>query len=1509
LKFPRNGFLALLALVTGGVAHGTQWYAAPSGSDSGDGSLSHPWALTRILRYESKIKPGDTIYLRGGSYIPTEYPDMFYVNVGGTAAAPVTIRAYPSERATIIGNISIGAPGNLVIRDLEITHTNTNRAETTHHNIAVVIAAPNVKLINNIVHDQAGGIYSWTTAPDSETYGNLIYYNGYLSGTSGLGHAAYQQNATGQKWIVDNIIFSQFSHGIHVYGSENSRLDNFIIEGNISFNNGNLANNLNRNILVGGGIITNNDIVRDNYTYYPFGKGGENNLGYSAGCTNMRVYDNYLAGGNYALLLNGTAGCQPVMSGNVLFGSIWGFTAAQYPSNTYYPQTQRPTGMKVYVRPNKYEHGRAHIAVFNWDRRDSATVDISNIGLASGDSYEVLDAQNYFGPPVAGGTYTGAPITIPLTSTAVMQPVGVIVTLNGQPVPHTDKEFNAFVVRKSGSAQPPAPSAPSIGSFAASPSSITAGQSSTLSWSVSNATSVTIDQGIGGVTGTSKVVTPATTTTYTLTAGNASGTVAASATVTVTAPPVILPPAITSFTASPSTITAGQSATLSWIVANATSISINQGVGTCTGSSRSITPGATTTYTLTAANSGGTVTANATVTVNPPPPPPSGGEMLYNGIILPPNWIGTRLPTQVPQTPTYITNPPAVIPIDVGRQLFVDDFLIEQTSLARTPHRPQFYANNPVLKPDGITDTLNQAAPYSDGVWYDPADHLFKMWYFGGQGSMLCYAQSTDGKNWIRPNLNVISGRPNCVLDMGGGRDSGTVWMDLEETDPAKKFKAFMYASGGYMRVFYSANGINWKEYPKMVQTLNDRTTLIRNPFRHVWINNMRGQVNVPASPLRPATSARVRYYAESTDLQNFTPLDPRTMFWVGADDNDPNYFPGSQNPQLYSMEAVAYESVMVGLFNFIHPGPMEGEGTAPGPELVEIGSVGFSRDGFQWSRPIRGAGVGSAFMPATNQPGAWDAYNSQAAAGLFLVVGDELWFYYSGRDKMHYLPWPQAVMSTGLATLRRDGFISMDAASAEGTLTTRPVRFSGNRLFVNVNDPNGQLRVEILDQQNNVIAPFSKANSIPVSQNKTLLEMKWQGAADLSSLAGQPVKFRFYLTNGSLFAFWVTPSAAGASYGYVAAGGPGFTGMVDTIGETAPSNPPADTTAPAVAITSPANNQAVAGNIAVSATATDNIGVTGVQFKLDNSNLGAELTAAPYTFSLNTATLANGSHVLAVVAHDAAGNLAASAPVTIIVTNLVAAPAVISGGSPAGVLPTGTVQATMTVVTDQSATCRYTSSPGVAFASMPNIFATTGGISHSTVVSGLVSGSPYTYYVRCQTPTGLANAGDYAVSFSVAAAPPAGQNFYAYLEAESGVLVAPMYAIQMGTASGGWFVRSNTTNQGKALLTVTVPANGTYVLWGRILSGNQNFDSLYVSVDGGPEDIWDTAQGTWMNAWQWTRVTGRIANGGTPSVKNANPRLFQLAAGTHTYTFRGCETYTYLDRVLITDDLQFVPK
>lgn len=101
---------------------------------------------------------------------------------------------------------------------------------------------------------------------------------------------------------------------------------------------------------------------------------------------------------------------------------------------------------------------------------------------------------------------------------------------------------------------------------------------------------------------------------------------------------------------------------------------------------------------------------------------------------------------------------------------------------------------------------------------------------------------------------------------------------------------------------------------------------------------------------------------------------------------------------------------------------------------------------------------------------------------------------------------------------------------------------------------------------------------------------------------------------------------------------------------------PPAtalDTEAPGVLISSPAAASTLSGSVSLSAMATDNVGVVGVQFYLDGAPTGAEVLASPYSITLNTVAIANGAHLLSAKARDAAGNLGSTVAISVTINNV----------------------------------------------------------------------------------------------------------------------------------------------------------------------------------------------------------------------------------------------------------------
>jgi hypothetical protein len=202
-----------------------------------------------------------------------------------------------------------------------------------------------------------------------------------------------------------------------------------------------------------------------------------------------------------------------------------------------------------------------------------------------------------------------------------------------------------------------------------------------------------------------------------------------------------------------------------------------------------------------------------------------------------------------------------------------------------------------------------------------------------------------------------------------------------------------------------------------------------------------------------------------------------------------------SRKPELYNLDAAPYESLMIGAFS-IWQGPSNGACRKMGLQKRNDILLGFSRDGFHWDRPHR-----KRFISCTWEEKNWRFGNVQSVVGGCLVVGDKLYFYFSGRSKPGLGMYDtgksktgfwDADAATGLATIRRDGFASMDAGRKTETLTTRPLTFKGKYLFVNVDCPDGELKAEALDRD-------GKA-SFPDGQSALML-----AAARLRHIAREP--------------------------------------------------------------------------------------------------------------------------------------------------------------------------------------------------------------------------------------------------------------------------------------------------------------------------------------------------------------------------------------------------------------------
>ena len=188
---------------------------------------------------------------------------------------------------------------------------------------------------------------------------------------------------------------------------------------------------------------------------------------------------------------------------------------------------------------------------------------------------------------------------------------------------------------------------------------------------------------------------------------------------------------------------------------------------------------------------------------------------------------------------------------------------------------------------------------------------------------------------------------------------------------------------------------------------------------------------------------------------------------------------------------------------------------------------------------------------------------------------------------------------------------------------------------------------------------PTAPLNVLATTFSSTQINVTWSAATDNVGVAGYRI-FRNGTQVGSTataLSYPDTGLAPSTQYTYtVVAFDAAGNASAPSSGSTATTLTP-DTTPPSVSITAPAANATVSNTVTVSATATDNVAVNDVRFQLDGVNLGADLTASPYTIQWDTTTATNGTHTLTAIAKDTSGNSATSSAITVTVNNTVTGP------------------------------------------------------------------------------------------------------------------------------------------------------------------------------------------------------------------------------------------------------------
>jgi len=459
-----------------------QHYASPGGSPGGNGTPSNPWDLATALAHPATVKPGDTLWLRGGTY---DLDATIVCSLTGTAAKPLTVRARPHE-SVLLRWSKLDILRALDIRGsytryqgFEMVNTAEGRvfdaggeADERFRGCALFCqpAGLGVQLVNIHAHDFGFSVFE-SSQSAIEVYGCRFYNSWWEAPDRSHGPGLYMRNNPawpGRKRIENNIVFQHGRQGLQGFGSQ--PFANFDVVGNIFFNNG--IPGFHRNLFFGsaaGGHGGN--VYEGNCTYFPEAGGAHafNQFGGDTGAGSLVLENNVIVAEN-RVAAGFREPLEATLRGNLLFGRVQrgpesspndtngaGFRAL-YPDNDYYGSDAgvpaRPEGVQVHARLNRFlpdpseRRGVAHVAVYNWALRGEVAIDLGPLfGGANahkepplGSLIAVSSAQNP--AQTLALRYDGRPLRVPMSGWTPAPMIGADPATH--PIRKTFPEFGCF---------------------------------------------------------------------------------------------------------------------------------------------------------------------------------------------------------------------------------------------------------------------------------------------------------------------------------------------------------------------------------------------------------------------------------------------------------------------------------------------------------------------------------------------------------------------------------------------------------------------------------------------------------------------------------------------------------------------------------------------------------------------------------------------------------------------------------------------------------------------------------------------------------------------------------------------------------------------------------------------------------------------------------------------------------------------------------------------------------
>lgn len=436
-------------------------------------------------------------------------------------------------------------------------------------------------------------------------------------------------------------------------------------------------------------------------------------------------------------------------------------------------------------------------------------------------------------------------------------------------------------------------------------------------------------------------------------------------------------------------------------------------------------------------------------------------------------------------------------------QLFVDDYAVaSRTRASRKYYAFKKHEANPIIVPDRPWEkdvvSVTTVLPNEDGTGY-------RMWYYcwadrkkDKRGSYECYATSKDGITWEKPDLGLAEGpdgtKKNNIVPGSGASIMHTPWMQ----DPNRKYHS---VTGGQYFASASPDGLHWTRLSdEKIVGGGDVGWFRWDPHRERFM----GFVKVGS--VVSGLSRRSVGFTESRDLTSF----PSLIRIMAPDDFDDRWTKKGtvQRTHFYGCPFFPYESMYIGVL-WIFRAVEEEEGYFHGPIFNELVT---SHDGFHWQRQ---EGDRTPILDVGKPPRSWD---QGMIAGMSLIrVGDTLRLYFAGYDGPHdYLPFHSGI---GLATLRKDGFASLDAGDGPGEVLTKRLKKTRGPLHVNYRANGGSIRVEVLDADGKVIPGFGRDDCDALTADKVDQVVTWKGKEAWPE-GVETLRVRFLLQNASLYSF-----------------------------------------------------------------------------------------------------------------------------------------------------------------------------------------------------------------------------------------------------------------------------------------------------------------------------------------------------------------------------------------------------